>query len=283
VAVGPAPYQPPRANAKRSGRTLIFVIGAGVAIFAFVAVFVVGIFLSAGSSASHQVTAVVATRDIEPRELITADSVTVTLVPATSLPPHSIVRMADLVGDTALVTIYKGQVLSQNIIASSPDQIDQGTASYLPIPEGFVAISIPTNELQGIGGYVSAGDYINVIASVNTKLLLIYKGQVVDSRDTGMATRTVFTSVRVIRVGPPLLGPKTGQQQGVSSSLTVVVSECDAQYLDWFINNATLKYVLLSYKDYASAPATADTSCPSTVAPSVVGPQQVNTRWNFTK
>jgi Flp pilus assembly protein CpaB len=281
MAVAPVPYQAPRA--KRSSRTLIFVIGAGMAIFAFVAVFVVGISLAAGNSTTHQVTAVVALRDIQPRELITASSVGVSLVSAASLPPHSIVRMADLVGDTALVTIYKGQVLSQNIVANSPDQIDQGTESFLPIPQGLVAITIPTNELQGVGGYVSAGDYINLIASVNTKLLLIYKGQVVDTHDTGMVTRTVFTSIRVIRVGPPVLGPRTGQQQGVSSSLTVVVSECDAQFIDWFINNASLKYVLLSYKDYAPAPAAADASCPSTVAPTVVGPQQVNARWNFTK
>ena len=281
MAVAHVPYQPPRA--KRSSRTLIFVIGAGMAIFAFVAVLVVGVVLAAGNSSGRQVTAVVALRDIQPRELITADSVTVGLVPAASLPPYSIVRMADLVGDAALVTIYKGQVLSQNLVAASPDQIDQGTTSYLPIPQGFVAMTIPTSELQGVAGYVSAGDYINLIASVNTKLLLIYKGQVVDTRDTGMVTRTVFTSVRVIRVGPPTLGPKTGQQQGVSSSLTVIVSECDAQFIDWFINNASLKYVLLSYKDYALSPASADTSCPATVAPSVVGPLQVNARWHFTQ
>ncbi len=281
MAVAHVPYQPPRA--KRSRRTLIFVIGAGMALFAFVAVMVVGVVLAAGNSSSHQVTAVVALQDIQPRELITASSVTVTLVPAASLPPHSIVQMADLVGDTALVTIYKGQVLSQNLVVASPDQIDQGTASYLPIPQGFVAMTIPTSELQGVAGYVSAGDYINLIASVNTKLLLIYKGQVVDTRDTGMVTRTVFTSVRVIRVGPPTLGPKEGQQQGVSSSLTVIVSECDAQFIDWFINNASLKYVLLSYKDYAVSPASADTSCPATVAPSVVGPLQVNSRWHFTQ
>ena len=281
MAVAPVPYQPPRA--KRSSRTLIFVIGAGMALFAFVAVMVVGVVLAAGNSSGHQVTAVVAVQDIQPRELITASSVTVRLVPATSLPPHSIVRMADLVGDTALVTIYKGQVLSQNLVVASPDQIDQGTAAYLPIPQGFVAMTIPTSELQGVAGYVSAGDYINLIASVNTKLLLISKGQVVDTRDTGMVTRTVFTSVRVIRVGPPTLGPKEGQQQGVSSSLTVIVSECDAQFIDWFTNNASLKYVLLSYKDYASSPASADISCPATVAPSVVGPAQVNARWHFTQ
>lgn len=281
MAVAHAPYQPPRA--RRSSRTLIFVIGAGMAIFAFVAVFVVGVVLAAGNSGAREVIAVVALRDIQPRELITPSSVTAQLVPAASLPPHSIARMADLMGSTALVTIYKGQVLSQSVVATSPDQIDQGTASYLPIPQGFVAITIPTNELQGVAGYVSAGDYINVIATVNTMLLIVNKGQAINTHNTGMVTRTVFTSVRVIRVGPPTLGPKTGQQQGISSSLTVVVSECDAQFMAWFINNASLKYVLLSYEDYSPTPATADSTCPSTVAPGVVGPAEVNSRWNFTK
>jgi pilus assembly protein CpaB len=281
VAVAPVQFQPQRA--KKSNRTLIFVIGAGMAIFAFVAVFVVGMVLAAGSSATRQVSAVVALRDIGPREPITVSSIAVSQVPAASLPPHAIVRMADLVGYTALVTIYRGQVLSQNVVTASPDQIDQAVSSYLPIPQGFVAITVPTNELQGVAGYVAAGDYINVIASVNTKLLLVYRGQVIDTHDTGMVTRTVFTSVRVIRVGPPTVGPNTGQQQGLSSSLTIVVSECDAQFIDWFINNASLKYVLLSNKDYALTPAAADASCPSTIAPSVVGPAQVNSRWNFTK
>jgi Flp pilus assembly protein CpaB len=280
MAVAPATYQQPRAS--RSGRTLIFVIGAGMALLAFVAVFVVGIVLSAGNSASRQVTAVVAVRDIQPRELITTSSVALSQVSSAALPPHAIVRLADLVGDTALVTIYKGQVIGQNVIAASPDQIDEGSQSYLPIPQGFVAMAIPTNELQGVAGYPSAGDYINIIATVNVSLLTLYNGQVVN-RSTGTVTRTVFTSIRIIRVGPPTVGPKTGQQQGVVASLTIILSECDAQYLDWLTNNATLKYVLLSYKDYAPPPATADSSCPPTGIPGVVGPKQVNSRWDFTK
>jgi pilus assembly protein CpaB len=246
-----------------------------MAVLAFVAVFLVGIVSATGNPAAHQVTAVVALRDIQPRELVTPLSVALQQVPATALPPHAIVRLADILGDTALVTIYKGQVLSDGIVASSPDQIDEGTSSYLPIPQGYVAITIPTDELRGVAGYVSAGDYINVLANVNTSIFSPLNPRPV--------TRTVFTSIRVIRVGQPSVGPKTGQQQGVASSLTVIVSACDAQYMDWFINNATLKYVLLSYKDYASPAAATDSTCPSTIAPALVGPTQVNSRWGFTK
>jgi pilus assembly protein CpaB len=273
VAVAPVPYQQPRAQ--KSSRTPIFLLGAGIAIFAFVAVFVIGILLAGSNAAGHQVTAVVAVRDIQPRELIDPSDVALAQVPAAALPPRSLVRMADIVGDTALVTIFKGQVLSQSVVAASPDQIGEGAVSYLPIPQGFVAMTIPTGELQGVGGYVSAGDYINVIATVNTSIFGVQNPKTV--------TRTVFTSVKVIRVGPPTLGPRTGEQQGVASSLTVVVSECDAQYIDWLINNATLKYVLLSYKDYSSTPASPDAACPSTVAPGVIGPAEANARWGFTR
>jgi pilus assembly protein CpaB len=273
MAVAPAPYQPPRTQ--RSSRTPIFLLGAGLAAFAFIAVFVVGVLLTASNPGSHQVTAVVAVQDIQPRELITASMVTVTQVPAAALPPRSIVRVADIVGSTALVTIYKGQVLSESIVAASPDQIDEGVLSYLPIPQGFVAITIPTNELEGVGGYVAAGDYINMIATVNTSLF--------SPQNPRTVTRTVFTSVKVIRVGPPTVGPRTGQQQGVSSSLTVVVTECDAQYIDWLINNTSLKYVLLSFKDYSNTQAVADSTCPATVAPGAIGPAEADSRWGFTK
>jgi Flp pilus assembly protein CpaB len=276
VAVAPVPYQAPRA--RRSGRTLIFVIGAGMAVVAFIAVFVIGALLAAANSGSHQVTAVVALRDIGPRELITSDSVALRQVPAASLPPHSINLMADLQGDTALVTIYKGQVISENLIASAPDQIDLGAETFLPIPEGFVALTIPTDEQQGVAGYVAAGDYIDIIATVKIDVFT----PVV--RFSKTVSKTVFAVVRVIRVGPPTQGPKAGQQQGVASSLTILVTQCDAQYLAWLVNNASLKYSLLSSVDYARTPAPADASCSSTVVPGgVVGPAQVDARWGFTK
>lgn len=264
MAVAPVPYQAPRAQ--RSGRTLIFVIGAGMAVVAFIAVFVIGALLASSNSASHQVTAVVALQDINPRVLITASSVALRQVPAASLPPHSMSLIADVQGKKALVTIYKGQVLSQNLIASAPDQINYEAGDTLPIPKGFVALTIPTDEQQGVAGYIAAGDYIDITATMKS------------------VSKTVFAVVWVIRVGPPTQGPKEGQQQGVSSSLTIVATQCDAQYLAWLINNASLKYSLLSSADYAPTPAAADASCSPTAVPDgVIGPAQVAARWGFPK
>lgn len=90
--------------------------------------------------------------------------------------------------------------------------------------------------------------------------------------------------MRVIRVGSPTAGPKQGQAIGVTSSLTVVMSQCDASYLGWLLANVTLKYDLLNYKDYATASmSNPDPACPANQAPPVVGPAAVDARWNFSK
>jgi len=266
---------PPSARPNAGVRTPLFLLGVGLALLAFIAMFAFGIVFANRGLTGREVPVVLATVDIQAREPITIAMLSLGQVPAPSLPPHAFVRLEDLNGYSAVVTIYKGQALTANIVASNPDQIQGGSNAYLPIPQGYIAMTLPSGELQGVAGYVAPGDYINIIATVNTSLF--------SPSSPHTATRTVFSNLHVIRVGPPSLSPKEGQSIGVSSSITVVISECDAQYLEWLLTNVTLKYVLVSYKDYDSKPVSPDPSCPSTSVPAVVGPAQVDARWAFTK
>jgi len=267
----PAPRRP-----KGCVRTPIFLLGVGMALLAFIAMFAFGVLFANRSLPGRQVPVIVAAQDIQAREPITASMLTITLMPESLLPPHAFVRLSDLNGDSVLVSIYKGQALTPNLVSSNPDQIAGGEASYLPIPQGYIAITLPTSELQGVAGYVSPGDYINIIATANSDLFF--------SKPSRLTTKTVFTDVRVIRVGSPTAGPKQGQAIGVTSSLTVVMSQCDAAFLGWLLANVTLKYDLLNYKDYATTSMSSpDPSCPSNQAPDVVGPVAVDARWHFTK
>lgn len=271
----PLPISAPNRPTPRV-RTPLFLVGVGMALLAFIAMFAFGIFFARGASSGGQVMVVTAAEDIQAREAVTPAMLTLSEVPANSMPPHAFVRVGDLTGFSAVVAIYKGQAITANLVSTNPDQIATGTSSYLPIPEGYVAMTLPTGEQQGVGGYVAPGDYINVIATADTSLFF--------SPPSRMTTRTVFTNLRVIRVGPPSAGPKEGMALGVASSVTVVLSQCDAQYLEWLLVNATLRYDLLSYKDYSTnSLSTPDPSCPSTRVPPVVGPDAVNARWSFTK
>lgn len=267
----PAPRRP------TSGmRTPLFLLGVGMALLAFIAMFAFGILFANRGLPGRQVAVIVAAQDIQAREPITPSMLTVAEMPQSLVPPHAFVGLSDLNGDSALVSIYKGQALTANLVSSNPDLIAGAELSYLPIPQGYVAITIPTSELQGVAGYVSPGDYINIIATANSDLFF--------SKPSRQTTRTVFTDVRVIRVGSPTAGPKQGQAIGVVSSLTVVMSQCDASYLGWLLANVTLKYDLLNYKDYATGSMSSpDPACPANQAPPVVGPAAVDARWNFSK
>ena len=255
-------------------RTPLFILGVALALLAFLGMLAFGLLFNRGVTGAGEIRVVVAARDIQPREPITLDMLTFGSAPSSS-GALAYFHVTDLNGYAAVVPIYKGMVVSRNLVSSNPDDITGAVSSYLPIPAGYVALTLPTSEQQGVAGYVAQGDYIDILATVNTSLFS--KG------NERQVTRTVFTNVYVIRVGPASTLPRQGQPQGVSSSLTVVLSLCDAQYMDWLITNATLKYTLLSYHDYAPKEAPADPNCPATQAPNVIGPALVDTRWAFSK
>jgi Flp pilus assembly protein CpaB len=189
---------------------------------------------------------VVASADLQPRIPIPATSLTIKAIPTTTYQQLFFTKVADIVGTVPLVTIPMGQPITSNLIARS-DQVAGPLSAYLPIPSGYVALTIPTSEQQGVAGNIQPGDYIAVIASVTSGIKV--------------ATLTVFANVHVIRVGTPAAA---GAGSTAANSLTVVVTECQAEYITWFLNNASLKYALESYQDYLPAGSqTKDPQCPN--------------------
>jgi Flp pilus assembly protein CpaB len=153
------------------------------------------------------------------------------------------------------------------MVAATSDLLSSSDVAYLPIPSGYVAVTVPTSEQVGVAGYVQATDRISILATANTALFGKSPGASV--------VRTVFRDVYVIKVGPVA---NAQSSQTLTSSLTLLMTACDSEYLFWLLNNATLKYELESYKDYGAAPKDADSKCQTTG----VGPAQVDTRWKFT-
>ena len=260
----------PRPAPAQGVRTPMFIFGIALALLAFLIMFAFGIVYVGRSQTGATVHVIVAARDIEAREPITLDMISIGTLPANGLPQQkTFTRLTDLVGFAAVVPIYKGEAITDNLVTNS-DQISPSQSSYLPIPAGYVAMTLPTSEQQGVAGYIAQGDYIDVIATVNT-------AQFSPTNQRSVA-KTVLTNLYVLRVGPQTMVPRQGQPQGVSSSITVVITQCDAEYVDWLLQNATLKYTLLSYHDYQTVPG-----CSNDTAPALIGPAQVDARWAFTK
>jgi Flp pilus assembly protein CpaB len=190
---------------------------------------------------------VVATRDLQPRVAIDSGSLELMLIPVpATYPKVYFTRIQDVQGLVPLVAIPTGQAVTSSDVAKSNAALGS-QSEYLPIPSGYVAITIPTSEQQGVANYIQPEDYISVIATVSTA------GKV--------ASKTIFTNVHVIRVGMQV---SAGSNASTASSLTVVVTECQAEVITWFLNYAALKYVLESFKDYLQPGTLApDPKCPT--------------------
>ena len=221
--------------------TLLGVLLAIVVIVAFV---LVALNASQSGSSPQQVV-VVANHDLQARIPITKDDVTTRSIPVPAdYPKVYFSAMTDVVGFVPLVSIQQGEIISANDVAK-PSEALGAQSGYLPIPQGYVGLTIPTSEQQGVAGYIQPGDYISVIATV--------------SGAGKISTKTIYWDVRVIKVGTP--GSASNSN---ATSLTIVVSQCQAEIITWFLTYASLKYVLESYKDYlANGVPAPDPTCQS--------------------
>ncbi len=218
-------------------------MGFLLALLVIVAFVLVALNASADNS-SPQLTVVYATRDIGPRVPISADALSTKQmsVPAT-YPKVYFTNVADVRGMIPLVAINSGQAIASNEVAK-PNQALGSQSEFLPIPHGYVGMTIPTSEQVGVADYIQPGDYISVIATVSTA------GR--------SATKTIFTQLHVIKVGT-----QSGAGGASATSLTIVVTQCQAEILTWFQANASLKYTLESYHDYAPGDQAPDPNCQS--------------------
>ena len=247
---------------------LYIIIGTSLALLAFLA----SAFLASAPylfpAAASGIKIVVAKSSITARTRIDASQLELAVV--NPEPPQAFKSISQVAGKGARVDIPQGLAVTANLIADAPDILSSSDVTYLPIAPGYVAVTIPTSEQVGVGGYVQVGDRITILASVNTQAFGVSPAV--------LSVRTVFKDLVVLRVGP------VAQLQGsspVSTSLTVMMTACDSEYLFWLLNNAVLKYELESFKDYGSLPTQPDPKCPSILAAGGVGPKEVDAKWHF--
>jgi pilus assembly protein CpaB len=222
--------------------TLLGIVLALLVIAAFVLVAINASTGSTGPSAN----VVVATKDLAPRIPIDAGSLAIKNIQTSGYPSNLLFsKISDVAGTVPLVSILTGEAITANLVAKSGQSLGAQSA-YLPIPSGYVGLTIPTSEQQGVAGYIQPGDYISVIATV--------------ASGAKIASKTVFINLHVIRVGTESTGAGSS---ATATSLTIVVTPCQAEFITWFLTYASLKYELSSYQDYGTPNTAKDPNCQS--------------------
>ncbi len=285
----------PAARPRPGGGRLFIIIGVLLAIVAFGAVFLLGNVGGGGAiGGGPSTTVVIAKQAIPLRHQITASDVELAKasVNGNATLGNTYPALTDVTGLVSEINISKGAVITSDMLARDIGLVPAGAApAYLPLAKGYVAMTIPTGEQQGVAGHISLGDYITVIVSATLTAFSSTTGQ--QQGPSRQVSKTVFTQLRVIGLGPASNGVQpasggggasttTAQSSGVTSSLTVELTQCDAEYLVWFLANTQVRYTLESYKDYGTPPTdNQDTSCATIQAAGGVTNKQVDARYHF--
>jgi Flp pilus assembly protein CpaB len=244
-----------------------------------------------GIGGGPKVTVVYAAQSISVRHTITsADLATEQISQNAGVNTYSSTNQITGSALIAEIAISKGAVITSDMLAKDINLIPSGAApAYLPLASGYVAITIPTGELQGVAGHITLSDYITVIASGSISVFGASGNPALASK---VVSKTVFTNVRIIGLGPasPNVQPANGATTvggtapagGVVSSLTIELTQCNAEYFTWFLNNMQVKYTLESFHDYLTAPTAADPSCQTILIAGGVTQTQVDAKYHFT-
>jgi Flp pilus assembly protein CpaB len=272
---------------------LFLVVGLLLALLAFGGVFLLAGTLGAGSALSGNTQDVVVAKQAIPvRHQITTADLDVQKVSGAFANVNTYAKPSDVANKIAEIQITKGAIITSDMLAVDINLIPAGQApAYLPLASGYVAMTIPTSEQQGVGGRITLGDYITVIASASVQ---IFSTTGATTGPPKLVSKTVFTNVRIIGLGPatsnvqPAAGGATnvtnggGATSGVTSSLTVELTQCDAEFLTWFLQNTQVRYTLESFNDYLKAPSGPDPNCKTITVANGVSQSQVDARFHFT-
>ena len=290
MAVAPAPARP-----RPGGGRLFIIVGLILALAAGAGVYFLGGALGGGGGigGGPSTKVVVAKQAIPARHALTADDLDIQSVSGSFTSGTNIyTNKTDAVGLIAEIQISKGSVITADMLAKDAGLIPSGAApAYLPLATGYVAYTIPTGEQQGVAGHITLGDYFTVIASAS--ITVFATGSAAPTGPPKIVSKTVFTNVRVIGLGPavanvqPAGGATTagtsGPVGGVVSSLTIELTQCDAEFFTWFLNNTTLKYTLESFHDYLQQlPSASELGCPAVQSAGGVSQKEVEARFHFT-
>lgn len=135
---------------------------------AYIVIFVVASLVATGVFwfAQPRAEAVRARTDIAVLTPITADMVELVQVPPAARPADAATSLDAVVGQYAAAPILAGQYLDTRSLEATPGQRTFGFGAALP--PGHVAFALPVEPGQALGGALSAGALVNIVAVPNT-------------------------------------------------------------------------------------------------------------------
>ncbi len=157
---------------------------------------------------------VAATRLLQPGEVLNAENLNLIEWPSKLILEGSFNRIEDLVGRAVIYPIAAGQPILQAYLASP----GSGIGLTAKIPEGMRAISVRSDEIVGVAGFLFPGSHVDVLSTL--------RGEAVPQPET----QIVLQDVEVLTAGQKL-EPEPGGKAETVGVVTLLLRPEDAQKL----------------------------------------------------
>ncbi len=153
---------------------------------------------------------VVAVVDIEKNNMVSEDMVMIKAVPVEAVHPNAARAFKEVVGFVTKNDIFSGEQMLSSKIGEIGNEDE--TLSYTIAP-GHRAITVFVDQITGVSGYISPGDYVDVVASIMAT-------QGVDEKDVTKTTMLV-ENLLVLKTGVDIVAD-TDTSNGVYEHVTLL-------------------------------------------------------------
>lgn len=176
---------------------------------------------------------VVAKTAIPERSLIMTEALEIKSLPTSAVHPDAFRSIEEVAGGITRTDILAGeQLLAPRVFTEDT----RATLSYR-IPEGMRAVSIPLGASNGVAGFISPGDSIDILISLDDE----------EVNET-FTTYTYFQNIKVLATGSFTREFDT-EEPAVVSTLTLLVTPEEAEALVYANYNTSLWMTLRSPLD----------------------------------
>lgn len=187
-------------------------------------------------AAGEKSSVLVATRDLELGQAITAQMLQPIAWPAGSQPEGSFNDAKLLEGRVVRAGIYKGEPVLEPKLA--PEGTKAGLDSV--IKPGHRAITVKVNEVVGVAGFLAPGSYVDLLVNIN------------DDREKSIS-RVVLERIMVLAVAQEANRPDNSKAK-VVNAVTLEVLPDQAEKIDLARNVGTLSLMLRNQVDTEDTP-----------------------------
>ncbi|WP_027108043.1 Flp pilus assembly protein CpaB [Lacticigenium naphthae] len=211
-------------NKKVWGLALLFSLIVTISVFSYIES------IRQEPVAPPEVEQVVFVKQLIPQHtVVTEEMVEMRSVPAQTAHSEAYRTISEVVGGMTNTDVLAGeQVLQGRIVTEG----NVGEALAYRIPASMRAVTVPVDEISGVGGYLKEGNRIDV--------LVYYPGEEEPADDR---IETQFQNVKILQVGPAM-PPAETEGSGVTTSLTLLVSPEMAEEIALARANGSFTYTL---------------------------------------